>query len=496
MYRGDRFWILVVGPGEGLNIFAQVRQRDDLVDKTGLGAVGRTRFVLIILDHLIHLVQGRGEIVAGIVLLDQAARIGGGGGGFTFEEPDEGEGKVLEPDALEDIIRNSVGEDNWDEPASIEIHRGQLIINQTREMLREVRRVLKNLRRNTGLFVQVETRFIRMTDDFLRDVGIDLREIGAPDITGGFGRALQLDPNPSASTLRGTNATSIGFGRQIPNPLSNGRGRLGPAGPNGIPLFGTSMLGGRSQNILNGGDAYFTGERLNGTSVTAGNSHKGMSLQATILDPFQINAILRAEEENGRRKIVDAPVITAANRQRVSVSVITQRAYISDYELSSGGTGQVVAEVADPIIETFQEGIVLDVRPTISSDRKYITLDLKPTLATLVNGSFRQIPVNLGTISNAAINVNIEVPEITLQEVFTSVTMPDGGSALIGGFRKINHKEEHSGIPFIDHIPLINKLFSRDAELFETQSILILVTARTISLRDQEKRLFNLKEDD
>jgi type II secretory pathway component GspD/PulD (secretin) len=426
---------------------------------------------------------------------------GGAGGAFTFEDEEEEEGNVLEPDQLEEIVTSSVGEDNWDEPASIEIHRGQIIINQTRELHREIRRILTNLRRNTGLFVQVETRFIRMSDDFLRDIGVDLRGLGnsvAPNVpTPVFGQPQLLDPNVPTS-LQGGNI-DVGFGRQIP---SGGNARIsriglpGNVGPGGVPFFGSNMLGGRTQNILNGGDAYFAGERLNSTSVSGSNTPKGAAIQATILDPIQINAIIRAEEEQARRKLVDAPVITAANRQRVSISIITQRAYISDYELSSGGTGNVVAEVADPIIETFQEGVVLDVRPTISSDRKYITLDVKPTLATLVGGSFRQIPVNLGTISSAAINVNIEVPEVSLQEAFTSVTIPDGGTALLGGFRKINEKEEHSGVPFIDHIPLVNKLFSRDAQLFETFSLLIMVTARTINLREQEKKLFNLDEED
>ncbi len=420
---------------------------------------------------------------------------GGAGGGFTFEDEEDGEGSVIDPDQLEQIITNSVGEDNWDDPATIEIHRGQVIINQTREMHAQIRHVLENLRRNTGLFVQVETRFVRMTDDFLRDIGIDLRGLGR-SATPQFGFPMELDPNPNTS---GSNqGTDMGFGRQIPS--GGGRAsRIGvvpPGSPAGTPpFFGTNMFGGRSQNILNGGDGYFAGERLNGTSVSAGLPHKGIALAATLLDPFQLSAILRAEQEKGRRKLVDAPVVTAANRQRVSVSVITQRAYISDYELSSGGTGLVVAEVADPIIETFQEGVVLDVRPTISSDRKYITLDVRPTLATLVNGSFRQIPVNLGTISNAAINVNIEVPEVTLQEVFTSVTLPDGGTALLGGFRKINNKEERSGVPLIDRIPILNLLFSRQAELYETESMLILVTARTIALRDEEKKRFNLKND-
>jgi len=255
------------------------------------------------------------------------------------------------------------------------------------------------------------------------------------------------------------------------------------------------MFGGRTENVLDGGAAFFAGQRLNSTGVSAQNALKGLAFQMSLLDPFQLNAILRAEEETERRKIVQAPVITAANRQRVFLSVVTQRAYISDYELSSGGTGLTVAEVADPVVETFQEGIVLDVRPTISADRKYITLDVQPTLATLVGGSFRQIQVNLGTVSNAAINVNIEVPQITLQEAFTSVTIPDGGTALLGGFRQINYKEEHSGIPFIDHVPILNKAFSREAELNETSNLIILVTGRMISVRDEEARRFNVDED-
>jgi len=47
---------------------------------------------------------------------------------------------------------------------------------------------------------------------------------------------------------------------------------------------------------------------------------------------------------------------------RSSISVVTQRAYIRDFELTSGGTGQVVAEVADPEVDTFSEGVSLDMK--------------------------------------------------------------------------------------------------------------------------------------
>lgn len=45
-----------------------------------------------------------------------------------------------------------------------------------------------------------------------------------------------------------------------------------------------------------------------------------------------------------------------------SISITTQRAYIQDYELSSGGTGPIVAEVANPTIGTQTTGVVLETK--------------------------------------------------------------------------------------------------------------------------------------
>jgi hypothetical protein len=46
----------------------------------------------------------------------------------------------------------------------------------------------------------------------------------------------------------------------------------------------------------------------------------------------------------------------------VSITIKTDRAYISDYELSSGGTGAAVAEVADPTVSKSTEGVSLEVK--------------------------------------------------------------------------------------------------------------------------------------
>src|SRR5262249_50383999 len=146
------------------------------------------------------------------------------------------------------------------------------------------------------------------------------------------------------------------------------------------------------------------GNVLRGARLVGGG---GLTLMATQLEFWQLNAIMHAEAESSKVRRLTAPRVTAANREKVYTSVITQRAYIADWELISGGTGLVVVEVADPIIETFQEGVVLEVRPTISADRKFVTLDVRPSMATLVGGQISTIIVNLGSLSMSAIQVPI-----------------------------------------------------------------------------------------
>ena len=157
----------------------------------------------------------------------------------------------------------------------------------------------------------------------------------------------------------------------------------------------------------------------------------------------------------------------------------------------SGGTGLVVSEVADPVIEKFQDGVVLDVRPVISSDRKYITLDVRPTLASLINGIISTVTISLGTLNAAASQVEIDLPEISLQQAFTSVTVPDGGTVLLGGFRSLNEAKYESSIPLLGKLPLIKNAFRRKAYLNEKRSLYILITAKVVDLRAQEKQLYN-----
>ena len=206
------------------------------------------------------------------------------------------------------------------------------------------------------------------------------------------------------------------FGNQINNDRTGGQDlgfvKQGSPVRDVTLVMGQDRWAGRVQHIIDGFTGTVRGDRLSG-----GNGSSGFTMQATWLEPFQINTIVRAVQERSDVRQLTAPVITAHNGQRVYVSVITQRAYIADYELVSGGTGFAIIEVADPVVQTFQEGVILDVDPVVHHDKKYVTLDVRPTLATLIGGIISTIQISLGSFTNVAFQVPIGVPEHDRVEV-------------------------------------------------------------------------------
>lgn len=391
-----------------------------------------------------------------------------GGGPVIFTEEITEEAEPLDEDGLVELLKDTAGPiELWDNDTlgnTMQANRGQLFVTASPELHRKLVAVLDSLRQDSDLFVVIEARFIDVFDDFLEDIGIDSRALGL------------------------VNNLGTPFGNVI-NDNSTGGSDIGiveSGDPDDINLVqGLERWAGRVQHIVDGFSGTIRGNRLN-----AGNGLDGGTFQATWLEPFQVNVILRLVQEKQDVRQLTAPVVTAHNNQRVYVSVVTQRAYIADYELVSGGTGFSIIEVADPVVQTFQEGVILDVDPTISHDKKYVTLDVRPTLATLIGGVISTINISLGSFTNVAFQVPIGIPQIALQQSFTSVTVPNGGTVLLGGFKSMVDAEYQSYLPILGEIPILKNLARRKATLAEKRSLVILLSARIVDLRGTEERQF------
>ncbi len=154
----------------------------------------------------------------------------------------------------------------------------------------------------------------------------------------------------------------------------------------------------------------------------------------------------------------------------------------------------MVSSNYDPVIEVLNYGDLLDVRPVISSDRKYITMEIRPTNVNLA-GSFTEYIVGQQIIQGGDVTTvvfgavyPVELPNVEVQTLRSTVMLPDRGSLLIGGFNRSLRERTHSGVPFLSHIPFLGRLFSRNGTYDQSRKTFFLLSATILDLAEHEQQ--------
>jgi len=73
--------------------------------------------------------------------------------------------------------------------------------------------------------------------------------------------------------------------------------------------------------------------------------------------------------------------------------------------------------------------------------------------------------------------------------VTTTVSVPDGGTVLLGGIKRLSEGRGEYGVPMLDKIPYLNRLFKNASIGRETQSLMMMVTPRIIIQEEEEEKL-------
>jgi type II secretory pathway component GspD/PulD (secretin) len=142
------------------------------------------------------------------------------------------------------------------------------------------------------------------------------------------------------------------------------------------------------------------------------------------LDDKQVDQLLRVARAENENVVVSAPRMTLFNGQRAYVLASTQQPYVQDYAAIARG-GEVRYEPAMGIAEM---GVLTDIQATVSADRHYATLTIHPKLTTLVGMNTLPWPGR-----PAGSNLTVQVPDMKTTEMRTTVSVPDGGTVLLGG---------------------------------------------------------------
>ncbi len=77
-------------------------------------------------------------------------------------------------------------------------------------------------------------------------------------------------------------------------------------------------------------------------------------------------------------------------------------------------------------------------------------------------------------------------PSISEINVQTTVAVPDGGTAVLGGLKTLAEGRNEFGPPVLSQIPYLNRLFRNQGIGRETRHIMIMVTPRIIINSEEE----------
>jgi general secretion pathway protein D len=458
---------------------------------------------------------------------------------IPFGPPSVG-GGIQNFQPLIELIQGTVAPETWDllggqgaiRPFETNL---SLVISQTQEVHDQIADLLEQLRRLQDLQVTIEVRFVTLADTFFERIGVDFDF----NIQTGVNDPLNMTAVPTQS-----NSSESPYALGI-TPAPGGRSQTIGLDNSGNPGV---ALGPSTQQNQQGGTGLGTNQTTAGTLQNTRNffsipfrqnsfgsatvpSLPGLPDPATsaanfgfaILSDIEAYFLIQAAQGNTRSNVMQAPKVTLFNGQQAFVSDTRQRPFVT----------AVIPVVGDfsaaqqPVITVLNEGTAVNVQAVVSNDRRFVRLTLVPFFSQIGNvqefqfeGSRSTTSKSTDERSGADVDVpgidglagltngeaasrelatqsngtTIQLPEFIFTTVTTTVSVPDGGTVLLGGIKRLREGRNEFGVPILSKIPYINRLFKNVGLGRTTDSLMLMVTPRIIIQEEEEARLLGIQE--
>lgn len=324
----------------------------------------------------------------------------------------------------------------------------KLIVYQTDEVHKEVDKFLKGLKEGLGDQVAIEARFLLVDENFLEEIGFDM-DITKWRIGGDFGAGTGVVEN--------INQDSINLARPFPTRVP-------------------SSLGG-----------------ITTSTIPTSALDLGFSWGSP-LDDFQVDFLIRATQMHRNTKSLSAPKVMVMNREAANIEVITERrvktdaAFTTETLTTLAGTDRTYAYF-DHTIEDIDTGVMLNIMPTITEDKKYVLLRII-TYMDMLNNLETDVAVGMMPTAGGGVEEITEeynLPSVQTSSVETRVSVPDRGTVLLGGLTMSAEYEVEAGVPGLSKLPILGRLFSNRSTV-KDKSILLILVKPTIVLRDEAEQ--------
>ena len=85
--------------------------------------------------------------------------------------------------------------------------------------------------------------------------------------------------------------------------------------------------------------------------------------------------------------------------------------------------------------------------------------------------------------------MTVQLPTFAFVTVTTTVSVPDGGTCLLGGIKRSSEGRNEFGVPILDKIPYLDRLFKNVGIGRDTSSLMMMVTPRIIIQEEEEDKM-------
>lgn len=175
----------------------------------------------------------------------------------------------------------------------------------------------------------------------------------------------------------------------------------------------------------------------------------------------QVDATLEAIAINNDVQLLARPSLTVTNNQEGEIQIGSQVPVEQGQSLGNAG-------VATTNIQYRDTGIVLSITPQINNDG-------------IVNLIIRQ---ELSSVDGGATGVNNN-PVFNNQEINTTVVVRDGENVVLGGLIQTDTENLNSGVPGLNRVPVLGRLFSYQQDTVERRELFIVLRPEIINLNSE-----------
>ncbi len=361
---------------------------------------------------------------------------------------------------------------------TLEVFRGsELVVKQTQKNHRVIENLLKDLRRTLGEQVSIEARFLLINSNFLEDIGVDI-DFFLNMGNAGYDPAVDAAGNPIINPAYGNRVlnerTNPGpWNRTTAIPITQDSSSFTTPGTTGVP----GSLGG-------------------GAAPTA------FSMAGSFLDNIQVDFLMRATQAHQRSRSLEAPHVTVFNGEEATVRFDVSQPYVRNMQAETGNA----VGMYTPDIQDTGTGIELVIAPTITVDKRYVILNVEVaqykllemktfvfnqagTGTTDTTGGDTTIGGDNDNINTASTGI-IQQPVTQDNNIQTRVSVPDGGTLLLGGQKITGEIEKEIGVPGLSKIPIVKRLFTNKSIVKDESVLLILIKPKIILQQEQEDLRF------